>query len=107
MTLTDLLILKYGKEFVYNNVQLQNDGYGDYISSWNSELPMPSERDLAEWRITFDTEFKRNQILEIRKSLYPSWRDQLDMIYWDKVNGTTNWCDIIEDIKKNNPLPIE
>jgi len=27
----------------------------------------------------------------------------LDMQYWDKVNGTTNWVDAIAKVKLDNP----
>ena len=40
-----------------------------------------------------------------RSSSYPSIEDQLDMLYWDKVNGTTTWQDKIAEIKSNNPKP--
>ena len=34
---------------------------------------------------------------------YPSIQDQLDMIYWDKVNGTDNWSKTISEIKAKYP----
>lgn len=36
---------------------------------------------------------------EKRAAEYPSITEQLDMIYWDRVNGTTNWKDKIAEIK--------
>jgi hypothetical protein len=38
-----------------------------------------------------------------RASAYPSLGDQLDMMYWDKVNGTTTWQDAIAAVKSENP----
>ncbi len=38
-----------------------------------------------------------------REAEYPSIVDQLDMQYWDKVNGTTNWEDAIAKVKSDNP----
>ena len=32
-------------------------------------------------------------------------RDQLDMLYWDKVNSTDNWQDAIAKVKSDNPKP--
>ncbi len=40
-----------------------------------------------------------------RKKAYPSMVDQLDMLYWDKVNGTDNWQDVIAKVKSDNPKP--
>ena len=38
---------------------------------------------------------------------YPSIEDQLDMIYWDKINGTDNWVKTITKIKSNQPKKKE
>jgi len=37
--------------------------------------------------------------------VYPSIQDQLDMQYWDAVNGTTTWKDAIAQVKADNPKP--
>jgi N-acetylmuramoyl-L-alanine amidase CwlA len=36
---------------------------------------------------------------------YPNIEDQLDMIYWDNVNNTTEWVDRITAIKDADPKP--
>jgi hypothetical protein len=38
-----------------------------------------------------------------RKEAYPSIQKQLDMQYWDSVNGTTTWADAIAKVKEDNP----
>jgi ABC-type enterochelin transport system substrate-binding protein len=40
-----------------------------------------------------------------RASKYPSIQEQLDMQYWDSVNGTTTWKDAIATVKTENPKP--
>ena len=40
-----------------------------------------------------------------RQSAYASIQDQLDMQYWDSVNGTTTWKDHIAQVKSDNPKP--
>jgi hypothetical protein len=42
---------------------------------------------------------------ELRSAAYPSMQEQLDMQYWDGVNGTTTWQDAIATIKTENPKP--
>ena len=37
--------------------------------------------------------------------LYPSLQEQMDMQYWDAVNGTTTWKDAIAKVKSDNPKP--
>ena len=40
---------------------------------------------------------------EKRAAEYPAIGDQLDMIYWDKINGTHNWEETITAIKEKYP----
>ncbi len=40
-----------------------------------------------------------------RQDAYPSLAEQLDMQYWDSVNGTTTWKDAIAKVKSDNPKP--
>lgn len=32
--------------------------------------------------------------------------EQLDLIYWDGINGSTNWSDHIASVKANHPKPV-
>ena len=43
--------------------------------------------------------------VEKRMMEYPPLTDQLDMIYWDKVNGTNLWQEKITEIKNKYPKP--
>ena len=38
-----------------------------------------------------------------RAEKYPRIQKQLDMQYWDQVNGTTTWKDAIAKVKADNP----
>jgi hypothetical protein len=38
-----------------------------------------------------------------REKEYPSWQDQMDMQYHDKVNGTSTWQTAIAKVKSDNP----
>jgi hypothetical protein len=40
-----------------------------------------------------------------RERAYPTMAEQLDMQYWDSVNGTTVWADTIAAVKAANPKP--
>jgi hypothetical protein len=44
---------------------------------------------------------------ELRSMAYPPIREQLDMQYWDRVNGTTVWADTIASVKVMYPKPEE
>ena len=42
----------------------------------------------------------------LRQQEYPSREEQLDMMYWDKINGTTTWEDTITAIKERHQKTI-
>ena len=43
--------------------------------------------------------------IQARQEAYGSIAEQLDMMYWDGVNGTTTWSDHIAQVKADNPKP--
>ena len=62
-----------------------------------SSLPLRQDQTEEEWN---SSKYKRD-----RRNAYPSVRDQLDMQYWDAVNGTTTWKDHVTKVKSDNPKP--
>jgi anaerobic selenocysteine-containing dehydrogenase len=48
---------------------------------------------------------QQNGYIEARQQAYGSVQDQLDMQYWDGVNGTTLWADHIAQVKADYPKP--
>ena len=40
-----------------------------------------------------------------KDTIYASVQDQLDMQYWDSVNGTTTWKDHVKAVKDKYPKP--
>ncbi len=55
---------------------------------------------IAEQQIAYDNDYVRK-----RQEAYPGIWDQLDMIYWDQVNGTTKFKEAIAKVKTDNPKP--
>ena len=47
-----------------------------------------------------------NGYIRARQEQYLAIPEQLDLLYWDGVNGTTNWSDHIAEVKANNPKPV-
>lgn len=45
--------------------------------------------------------------VEMRAAAYLPIPEQLDMLFWDKKNGTNNWETHIETVKRAFPKPIE
>ena len=87
------------------DVLLQDDGQGVYIKEWNLDIAQPNQAQLDALETEAQTEENLQSILNARATAYPSIQEQLDMQYWDKVNGTTNWEDAIAKVKLDNPKP--
>jgi hypothetical protein len=61
------------------------------------------ENNFETWKQEYLNYLPTLEILENRKRAYPSIQEQLDMQYWDKVNGTDNWEQAINAIKTQYP----
>lgn len=78
----------------------------------DGNIPFTAEEE-AEWdaREAEDeiqnAEYLKKEYQRQRASEYPSIQEQMDMQYWDAVNGTTNWKDLIASIKDKYPKPTE
>lgn len=59
----------------------------------------------AENELARQLDEEANGYKSARQSAYASIQDQLDMQYWDGVNGTTTWADHIAQVKSDNPKP--
>ena len=69
---------------------------------WNETTPN-SKADIEAKMVEVQAEYDANQYQRDRATAYPTIQEQLDMQYWDKVNGTTNWEDAIAKVKSDNP----
>ena len=67
----------------------------------------PTEKEctdgLASLQASWDLE--NNSYKSKRREAYPSQAEQLDMQYWDSINGTTTWKDAITKVKSDFPKP--
>jgi hypothetical protein len=50
-----------------------------------------------------DAEVASTQYQRQRMAEYPSIQEQMDMQYWDAINGTTTWQDAINAVKQKFP----
>ena len=74
--------------------------------TWHDGNPtnITNEQILAK-QTELQTDYDAKQYQRDREIEYPSWEDQLDMQYWDKVNGTSTWQDAVAKVKSDNPKP--
>jgi hypothetical protein len=76
---------------------------GNVITEFPNGIPTQADQDL--WTAEYEAHLAANAYKELRSLAYPSIQEQLDMQYWDGVNGTTTWQDAIATIKTENPKP--
>jgi hypothetical protein len=72
------------------------------INWLNGTTPIPANQILAKQQELI-TEYNSKQYQRDRAKAYPSIQEQLDMQYWDKVNGTSNWQNAINAVKAQYP----
>ena len=72
---------------------------------WSDGTAPISKSDIQTKINELSTEYDLENYIRNRFIAYPSIQEQLDMQYWDKVNGTTNWEDAIAKVKLDNPKP--
>jgi len=87
-----------------NNVKFISGVDENGNSIFSETKPITYEEVVLEQQ-KLQTEYDNNQYQRDRAKAYPSLQEQLDMQYWDKVNGTTNWEDAITKVKSDNPKP--
>ena len=68
----------------------------------NGTQPIPANEILAKQRI-LQLEYEGGKYQRDRAKDYPTIANQLDMLYWDKINGTNNWQESIKRIKQKYP----
>ena len=78
-----------------------NKSVNGIVSEFSDEDYAQAKTDLGnkKWN---DQQFG---YIEARQEAYLPIAEQLDMQYWDSVNGTTNWADHIAEVKSANPKP--
>lgn len=97
-----LIEIAPNKAFVINgDFELKN-------VTWNENVPksdIPKDENIIKKCDELQAEYDANQYQRDRQPEYPSIQDQLDMQYWDKVNGSNNWQEAIEAVKTKHPKP--
>ena len=99
-TIEDILItLHEGQWFGFNGEKV-------YANFWVADgYDKPTEEELNTLLTTKQSEYDAKEYKKDRAVAYASIQDQLDMQYWDSVNGTTTWKDHIAKVKSDNPKP--
>ena len=84
---------------------------------WKSEDGVNQPPNWQIWSDEYKLTFGLSKVVEpdpvtpeptweqLRQEGYGWWRDQLDMMYWDNVNGTSTWKDHVASVKTQFPKP--
>ena len=73
---------------------------------WISTESLEStEAEITAEVARLQAEYDNNEYQRQRATAYPTIQEQLDMQYWDGVNGTTIWADTVASVKSENPKP--
>lgn len=84
-------------------VSVSGDNINTCEITWHNGTTPISKADIEAKMVEVQAEYDANQYQRDRATAYPSIQEQLDMQYWDNVNGTTTWKDAIAKVKADNP----
>jgi hypothetical protein len=76
---------------------------GDDLEWLSEDIDQPSEEAIIRKQAEMQYEREIKVYQQQRKMAYPSRDEQLDMMYWDKINGTTTWDAAINAVKEAYP----
>jgi len=78
---------------------------GDELEWLDTEQTQPTDAEITAEITRLEADYAAKQYQRDRAAAYPSLAEQMDMQYWDSVNGTTVWADTIAAIKQEHPKP--
>ena len=82
-------------------VTVRGDDINTCEIEWhNGTTPIP-KADIEDKMVEVQADYDAKQYQ--RDRVYPSIGEQLDMQYWDSLNGTTTWKDAVAKVKSDNP----
>ena len=92
-TKTKLYIEANSKTWDDTKVSLQNDGFGDYIKTWNYDgLAKPTDEQIASYETA-------GNAVEANAGIDATRQTQ----YLDQKNGTTTFKDHCDKVRSDNP----
>ena len=76
---------------------------GDEINWFSPDIPQPTQSEIDAEIARLQAEYDSKAYSRARAEAYASIAEQLDMQYWDSVNGSRTWLDHIEAVKEAHP----
>lgn len=97
--------------YLYPNLEfwvdytVENRWEGDYLIWMTKEYIEPTQSELEQAYNAYIEEESKKAYIWQRLSEYPEIGEQLDIIYKDMINWTSDWTTLITDIKNKYPKP--
>ena len=73
---------------------------GSYVIYHDGQTP-PTEEEIQKKFEELKADYDSKEHQRLRK--YPPIEEQLDMLYWDRMNGTERWIQAIKSVKDKHP----
>jgi hypothetical protein len=86
---------------LYSNVVRIDDSTGCFDANGNPVAINQSRYDVEVLRM--QAEYDSQAYARARAEAYPSWQEQMDMMYHDQTEGSRTWLDAIEAVKEAHP----
>jgi hypothetical protein len=96
--------MNYNHQAIFNlypNVVAIDDGMGAMDKDGNLVSIVQSDYETEVARL--QAEYDAQAYARARKEAYPSWQEQMDMMYHDQTEGSRTWIDAIEAVKEAHP----
>ena len=72
------------------------------LLNWNSSVrSQPTDEEINEKFEELKADYDSKEYQRLRE--YPPIEEQLDMLYWDRMNGTERWIQAIKSVKDKHP----
>lgn len=78
---------------------------GEIINWGDTNNAQPTQQEIDDKIDELQADYDSKQYQRDRAAAFPSLQEQLDMQYWDKVNGTNKWQESVAKVKADNPKP--
>ena len=76
------------------------DGVLDWLDSVETE---PTQAEINTEIARLQAEYDAQAYARARAEAYPSWQEQMDMMYHDQTEGSRTWLDAVEAVKEAYP----
>ena len=86
---------------LYPNVVAIDDGEGAMDKDGNQVPIVQSDYEAEVARL--QAEYDSQAYARARAEAYPSWQEQMDMMFHDQTEGSRTWLDAIEAVKEAYP----